>query len=65
MTQREIFELAQHAKERIDQGANPDHWVHVVGAGGNAYVSTPLETLEPGLTARYFRLGDVAQWGAQ
>lgn len=65
MNQQERAELAQHARSRIADGADPDHWVHIVGEGADAYTSTPLAALEPGLTARYFRLGDVAQWDAR
>lgn len=57
------MDLAQHAKHRIDNGANPDDLAHIVGEGDNAYVSTPLaqsEYAKGGYTSSYYTLKYIA-----
>lgn len=55
-------ELALEAQERIAEGESPDRWVHIVEMGKDAYLSTSIPEVEPGLTAKYYQLADVAGW---
>lgn len=62
--------VSYHAKELIKQGANPEHLVHFIyypdnsaEAGNVQSISTPItyeDFLEGGLSAKYYKLQDLA-----